>query len=514
MEFLKSASKEARTKATKEHFGYFLTYYFPHYVMSKFATFHYDMMGDIHDLIDLRIRELAWFMFGESAKTSFAKAFIIYMIVYDIDPYINADAFDSTNSERVLFDIIHELQLNRRLREDFGELYNVSRTQTEATQKRIKDFITNPKRDDTGNIIKEGVRCEAHTTQESVRGRTHGPMRPGFVLMDDFETKMTLRSEVATTQIKTHIQEFKRGLDSSRHRVLYLGNMLSEFGNVQSIVDRVPQDSNLRVRVIPVCLGTLANMHSPTWPERWVLTDEEGKQTGKPSIESKKRDMWTSENGDGDFQAEMLCQPINPEGQDFSKKWFKYKTRKEVDDMITRKFATIDSALSKKTSGNKDPDFTGVTKNYIAENNDWHFSARRYAINSKGLIDLIFRLDDEGFEKIGLEETAFTQAIEPFFIEECEKRNKYPYVIPLKHGGIMKETRIRGLIPRYETGKIYHIEGECHDLEEEALRFPNGAHDDVLDSAQYQNKISEAPYAQRNEQEQEEEAPLYEDIGI
>lgn len=94
-------------------------------------------------------------MFGESAKTSFAKGLILYMIAYDIEPYINADAFDSTNSERILFDVVWELQTNKRFIEDFGEKYNTARTKDEVTQKRIKDFVTNPLRDDDGNIIKE-----------------------------------------------------------------------------------------------------------------------------------------------------------------------------------------------------------------------------------------------------------------------------------------------------------------------------------------------------------------------
>jgi len=281
------------------------------------------MMADVHDLLEHRIREVAWFMFGESAKTSFAKALILYMIAYDIEPYINTDAFDSTNSERILFDIVWELQTNQRFIEDFGEKYNTKRTHDEVTQKRVKDFVTNPMKDDFGNITKEGIRIEAHSTQESVRGRVHGSMRPGFVLLDDFETKKTLKSEAATNQIRTHIQEFKRSLDSRRRRVLYLGNILSEYGNVQSVIERAKVDPELRVRVVPICQGTLMEgLHTPTWPERWTVTDADAQETGKLSIEAKKRSMWTPEEGDLDFQAEMLCQPIDETRAIFKRVWF------------------------------------------------------------------------------------------------------------------------------------------------------------------------------------------------
>jgi hypothetical protein len=45
------------------------------------------------------------------------------------------------------------------------------------------------------------------------------------------------------------------------------------------------------------------------------------------------------------------------------------------------------------------------------------------------------------------------------------------------------------------------------------LRFPKGLHDDCADSAQYQNKIAEKPF-DINNYEQEQDRPIYKDIGI
>src|SRR5690606_26765414 len=104
-----------------------------------------------------------------------------------------------------------------------------------------------------------------------------------------------------------------------------------------------------------------------------------------------------------------------------------------------------------------------------------------------------FTLHDEGMEQIGIEEGAYLSAIEPFLKEEMEARGVYPNIVVLKHGGIMKETRIRGLIPRYENKKIFHIEDSCEELEEEYLRFPKSAHDDVIDALAYQNQIASPP---------------------
>lgn len=195
--------------------------------------------------------------------------------------------------------------------------------------------------------------------------------------------------------------------------------------------------------------------------------------------------------GSYEFSALYQQNPIDEENQEFKRSWIQYRTADEVSKMKTRKFATIDSALSKKAES----DFTGVTRNYVNDLNEWNLKCQRYRISSKQLIDLIFTLHDEGMEAIGIEEGAYLSAVEPFLKDEMEKRGKYPNMVTLKHGGTMKETRIRGLIPRYENKKIFHIDQSCSDLEEEYFRFPKAVHDDCLDATAYQNQIASPPSA-------------------
>ena len=497
LKLIREMDSDNRKRATRNHFGFFVAHYLPHYVQSDFASFHYDMMGDVHDLVDLRVREVAWFMFGESAKTSLAKAFILYLLVFDIEPYINADAFDTTNSERILFDVVWELQMNPRLTGDFGELYNTVRTKEQVTQKRIKDFITNPERDEEGAIIKEGMRVEAHSTQESVRGRIHGAMRPGFVLLDDFETKKTLRSEAATNQIRTHIQEFKRGLDSQRRRVLYLGNILSEYGNVQSIIERSKTDKELRVRIMPICKGDLiTGMHTPSWPERWVMTDDEVRD-GFVSIEAKRRSMWTPEEGDADFQSEMLCQPIDETKALFKREWFQ---QVKWDDLMHKKVAayvTMDTPSRKEGVIDKDGDFVGICINWVDKEGKWHLKAWREKLGPTAILEKMFGIYNYLMQagtpaiKFGWEDTAFTRGLEPMLRHEQRMRQIFLPLMWLKHAGRSKEDRIRtGLLYRYETRSVFHLEGECKDLENELIRFPEAPYDDTSDAAAYQSDIA------------------------
>lgn len=210
------------------------------------------------------------------------------------------------------------------------------------------------------------------------------------------------------------------------------------------------------------------------WPQRYPLTE----------LEDIKKTI-------GSFEWSALYQqnPVDEATQEFRRDWFRYRSWAEVQDMVTRKFATIDTAISKRDEA----DATGVTRNYVDLGNNWNIKCRNYRINALGVIDLIFELHKEGFELIGIEEGIYKDAIEPFLKAEMSKRNIFPHVVTLKHNQTAKPTRIRGLIPRYETGKVFHITGECDDLEEQLLRFPKAAHDDCPDSEAYQLQVAEPP---------------------
>jgi phage terminase large subunit-like protein len=186
----------------------------------------------------------------------------------------------------------------------------------------------------------------------------------------------------------------------------------------------------------------------------------------------------------------MLNTPITEEEREFKIPWIKHREVIEIDNLLHRRFLTIDTAISKAVSA----DFTGIIDNCVDKDNFWNLRAYKFKIDPKELIDLLFNWHEKNnYEKIGIEKTIYLQAIKPFLDDEMRKRNKFLPIVELLHNQIQKETRIRGLIPRYESGSIFHIKGECKPLEDELYVFPKGLHDDVLDALAYQHQIAEAP---------------------
>jgi len=469
LEKVVNGTRDERAFLCEHDFSLFFAYYFTEYIHYPFAPFHYDMFKDLKDMEDGKIREIAWIMFRESAKTSISKAFITWCIVFKKRKYINTDSFDKENSERILFDVVTTLQSNKRLVSDYGQLYNVKRNKDETTIKRVSNFITN-----------NGVRVEAHSTQESVRGRIHKDQRPDFFLLDDFETNKTKDSKAYTEQVIKHINELLAGLAPNAW-VIYLGNYITEAGSVQTLFDRAREDHKLRLRKVAV----MEEDGTPTWGQKYAVDDHMAELTGKVSIEDKKRQL-----GSIVFAAEMMNKPIDDETTEFKKEFQTFTNMVEVERKMTRCFISIDTAVSQKASA----DYTGITVNFVDHENKWNIKAWRAKYNPAELIDFLFTMYHRYKpEKIGIEKTIFLQAIKPFMDEEQRKRNTFLPIVELHHQSTAKETRIRGLIARYETKSIVFFENECNDLLDEMRAFPRGLHDDILDSLAYQQQLAQAP---------------------
>lgn len=468
LEKMIGGTKAERIFLAENSFGLFCLYYFQSYFQYKLADYHYDLFQDCEDLINGVIRECVWIIYREGGKTTIEKLFNIWIIAFKKRLYPNTDAFDKENAERILFDIAFELVNNKRFKEDFGTLFSKEKSVNEIKQNRINNFVT-----------ENGVRVEAHSTQESVRGRLHLNQRPDALSIDDFETNKTKTSEAYTKQVRDHITEAMAGLAPNGF-ILYCCNYLSEYGNVQWLIDRAKTDKGIRIRNIPVMIE-----NKPTWESKYAITDEEAKLTGKVSIEDKQRQL-----GSLVFSYEMMNKPIDEAMAEFKREYMQMVTEQDVLQKQTNCYITIDSAVSEKESA----DFTGITINRVSLDNKWYIRSYRLKINSKELIDHLFYLHKTYTPQfIGLEETTFTMSIQPFIQDEMRKRQVFFSITPVKHKGIQKELRIRGLIPRWESKSIFFVDSNL-ELLDEMRTFPNGQHDDVLDSLSMQLQIAKPPF--------------------
>ena len=180
--------------------------------------------------------------------------------------------------------------------------------------------------------------------------------------------------------------------------------------------------------------------------------------------------------------------PISSEKVEFKPQWIRKITEAEVAVMQCRRMLTVDTAMSRKVQA----DYTGFCDNRINQENFWNLSVWRAKIGAEELVDALFSLHEKNrYDRIGIEKTAYLHGLKPFLDSEQRRRNRFLPIVELEHRQTQKEIRIRGLIPRYASGSVFHIEGQCRALEEEMAQFPVGIHDDALDATAYQLQMFE-----------------------
>ncbi len=461
----------ARLFVCEQDFKYFFVYYMTEYVKYAFAPFHYEIFEDLQKLNmkgeKHELRELALVAFRESAKTSIVKAFILWSIIFKKYPYIIVDSYEKSNAETILFDLIVQLQTNPKILHDFGQLYNAPAEKgefKETTQKRVSNFVSN-----------NGIRVEAVSTQESLRGRLHKSDRIGLIVADDFENNKTKDSEKVTGKILEHFTEALAGMDSNG-AVIYLGNYITDKGSIQWLMNRAKTDKLIKLYNIPL----YDENKELTWPDKYCFTEEQAKETGKISIEEIEKKLSPSV-----FQVEMLNNPYAAGQNIFKREWFQERDMGYVKNFCLKCYITIDTA----TGTGKD--YNAIVINYIDHTETWNILAFRNKHNAGELVNNLFGLFNTYKPvAIGIEKTTYTMGFMSFLQVEMRKRQQFLPIVELSHGGKKKEERIKNTLEqRYNNGSIYHIKGYCNELEDELLKFPLGLHDDLADALSYQSQI-------------------------
>lgn len=286
-------------------FFHFCVIYFPEMFTFPTPPFHAQwyklMQGFRHPETGKLFTFLVLIGFRESAKTSIAKLYALWMIVTGQRKFISYVAYDKESSTDALFDIATWLQTNSLLIEDFGQLFYSETMGSDRPEKRsIANFVT-----------ANGVRVKASTIRKTMRGKVSGFDRPDMYIFDDFENAVTKKSGVITRQVIEFFKEVIPGMAADA-RCIFVCNRISDTGSVAWLEDTAQGNPDWIVSEIKVEENGVV-----MWPGKFVKTDAEAEIANKNvtnpslrvrSLESLKRTM----NKDGRFhyEQEMLNQPI------------------------------------------------------------------------------------------------------------------------------------------------------------------------------------------------------------
>ena len=424
-------------------------------------------------------------------NTSIAKIKIIHNIVYNKKKFNIWTSFDQKKAESNLFDIALELQTNKKLISDFGQMFYEEKLETKQSQKKsIGEFITTNR-----------VKVKAYSTGQSPRGEVYGEYRPDFIVLDDIETSKTMVSEAKTKQVIEYIDELLSALGGDAN-ILGLFNRIINNGSLTYFEDKIKGNSKWIARDIPV-----EKNGKIMWPQKYVLLEEEADLVNKKIEDPKQKKISLQGKrkllGETVYNREMMNTPLSDKDREIKMAWLQnYYNPLDLKNKTYNRYITIDVADSKEREKRKSkgvPDWTGITCVDWDIENFWYVKyAKRKRLNAPELIDEIFYLWETYHPiKIGVEKKAFEDQIKPYIELKSEETQIYPVVEELEHGGLRKEDRIRGALQgRLQQGKILFKQDSADNTDElrmELYDFPRAKFDDLGDALAYIEQLGHRP---------------------
>lgn len=179
----------------------------------------------------------------------------------------------------------------------------------------------------------------------------------------------------------------------------------------------------------------------------------------------------------------------------FRKEWLRY--HKQIPERINN-FGFIDPAISRRDGS----DYTALVIVSIDVEGHWYVRlAQRAKLSPSEIVSLAFNATKQwNLRTIGIEDIAYQRALLYMIEDEGKKRG---VVLPAHGVGLgdsrHKDTRILGLVPRFEWGRISLAEG-LYDLENEINFFPRGSKD-IIDALARIEQIAYLPEREKKTHE-------------
>lgn len=390
----------------------------------KSPYFHYDLS----DLLLKDKGNVAIEMFRESGKSAYAlRTFPLHSLSYpskDRD-YIVIIKKNQTLASNKLKELIDEYANNPLVRHN---LVQIKEQNAQAFSVDVKN--------ERGEII--NVRIEAYGKGAAIRGLSNQDRRPKVIVLDDIQDKEDARSETVT---ETDWNWFLSDVIflGKTARIFLIGNNLGERCVIERTINHAKELKFQALR-IPVMKDG-----KPTWEEKQSL--EEIKEEMASYAAMGKLDIW---------YAEKMCQALAVESRIFQEDDYRYYSRHNREDLISR--CNVYACLDPASSTSNTACYRAITVTGVDADNYWFLLDVRFGRwDSDETISKIFDIvKTYGLKDFHIEKGWYEQVIKPFLMKEMQRRNIFFNIVPLEHAKQgTKLERIKLLQPRFKAHSIY-----------------------------------------------------------
>ena len=222
-------------------------------------------------------------------------------------------------------------------------------------------------------------------------------------------------------------------------RIFLIGNNLGERCVIERTINHAKELKFQALR-IPVMKDG-----KPTWEEKQSL--EEIKEEMASYAAMGKLDIW---------YAEKMCQALAVESRIFQEDDYRYYSRHNKEDLISR--CNVYACLDPASSTSNTACYRAITVTGVDADNYWFLLDVRFGRwDSDETISKIFDIvKTYGLKDFHIEKGWYEQVIKPFLMKEMQRRNIFFNIVPLEHAKQgTKLERIKLLQPRFKAHSIY-----------------------------------------------------------
>ena len=355
---------------------------------------------------------------------------------------------------------------NRRFRMFFPQWCPVKPHAPETTWKGNEIHVPNR----GGRPVMEGT-FEAFGPDSTLTSRHYD-----YIKMDDLVTRENSTTKDQMEKIKTFYKAVFPLRDNPQTPMDVIGTRWDDY----DLYGDLEEDEDVEVIKVPAIINGQSS-----FPERYPISE----------LEKIKKDK---KMGSYLFSCLYMLDPIPSENAIFKKNWFKYfrlssdkRTMYREDGKVIPvglTFMTMDGAVSE----GKNDDSAIMITTTDSEKNIYVLKTWNDKVDPTTLMNKMFELYfDWHCIKCGAQTSVIEKMLGHFLKKKMIKAKKFMTMIPLKKNTAEnKEYSIKSMQGWYESGCIFHIEGERDgELESQLIRFPKARNDDLSDVLQMQQEI-------------------------
>lgn len=359
------------------------------------------------------------------------------------------------NAQSFLFEIKEHIKSNKELHTYYPETATWEKSSSKWSEKHI--------------TIPRTRQSKEPTIETSGVGGSLVSQHYDKIILDDL---VNVENSATRIQADKVIDYYKQCLSllEPEGELIVIGTRYTYYELYQYIIDELKNDFDIFIRT---CYKQWKTKTVPYFPKKFTID----------SLAEIKRGQ-----GSYVFSCQYKNEPVDDESAVFKKSWIlNYERSPEPLYKVT----TVDPAISKEKHGN----YSAIVTTGVSEfGKKYILQIKRGKWNPFELIDQIFdTYSDFKSNVVGVESVSYQKSLRFYLEDEMKRRDIY---LPLDEINpdtrITKEMKIKGLQPFYERGEIFQKK-EMVDLEEELIKFPVCATDDIIDALSNQIKFWQLP---------------------